>query len=50
MSTCPRCGANFGCGMVDGKPDEPCWCTREPLLPPSAYRKDNAGADGSRCF
>jgi len=31
MSTCTRCGAEFGCAMVDGSP-EPCWCT---ALPPA---------------
>jgi hypothetical protein len=31
MSTCTRCGAQFGCAMVEGSP-EPCWCT---ALPPA---------------
>jgi hypothetical protein len=32
MSTCTRCGAEFGCAMVDGNGDgAPCWCT---TLPP----------------
>jgi hypothetical protein len=30
MSTCTRCGASFGCAMLDGA-EEPCWCT---TLPP----------------
>ena len=30
MSVCSRCGAEFGCAMVDGG-DGPCWCT---ALPP----------------
>ncbi|HYD81168.1 MAG TPA: cysteine-rich CWC family protein [Paucimonas sp.] len=33
MSVCPRCGAGFSCGMVDGKSDAPCWCTQFPPLP-----------------
>jgi hypothetical protein len=40
MSTCSRCGANFGCALADGL-DEPCWCTRlppvVPLPPPPPY-------------
>ena len=31
MSTCSRCGASFGCAMVDGGAG-PCWCTE---LPPA---------------
>jgi len=31
MSTCRRCGASFGCAMVDGGAG-PCWCTE---LPPT---------------
>jgi hypothetical protein len=32
MSTCTRCGAEFGCAMVDGNGDgAPCWCA---TLPP----------------
>ncbi|HAV36292.1 MAG TPA: hypothetical protein DCX52_08045 [Massilia sp.] len=31
MSTCSRCGARFGCAMVDGGAG-PCWCTE---LPPA---------------
>lgn len=30
MSTCTRCGTEFGCAMADGL-DAPCWCT---ALPP----------------
>jgi len=33
MSTCSRCGAAFGCAMVDGG-DGPCWCTQLPPLVP----------------
>ncbi|OON59442.1 hypothetical protein B0920_23990 [Massilia sp. KIM] len=31
MSTCTRCGAEFGCAMAEGSA-EPCWCTQ---LPPA---------------
>lgn len=31
MSKCTRCGAEFGCAMVDGS-DAPCWCTQLPLV------------------
>jgi hypothetical protein len=44
MSACSHCGASFQCGMADAAPsaekagrEEPCWCTRMPLLPPEAY-------------
>jgi hypothetical protein len=31
MSTCTRCGAEFGCAMADGNDDgAPCWCTKLP--------------------
>ncbi|MGJ7915125.1 cysteine-rich CWC family protein [Massilia sp. LXY-6] len=33
MSTCTRCGAGFGCAMVDGS-DSPCWCTALPPVVP----------------
>lgn len=49
MSTCSACGARFECGMADGPPDAPCWCTRLPTLPPEAYVRDASGASGS-CF
>ena len=36
MSTCPACGATFGCGMVDADAQasdtQPCWCTQLPTL------------------
>jgi hypothetical protein len=38
MSTCTRCGAEFGCAMADGNDGAPCWCTRLPpvvALPPA---------------
>jgi len=38
MSLCTRCGAAFGCAMVDGNDGAPCWCTRLPpvvALPPA---------------
>jgi hypothetical protein len=38
MSICTRCGAAFGCAMVDGNDGAPCWCTRLPpvvALPPA---------------
>jgi len=33
MSTCTRCGASFGCAMIDGS-DAPCWCTTLPPVVP----------------
>jgi hypothetical protein len=33
MSTCTRCGASFGCAMLDGSAD-PCWCTTLPPVVP----------------
>jgi hypothetical protein len=32
MSICPRCGAEFGCGMVDPTAPDPCWCMSLPRL------------------
>jgi hypothetical protein len=32
MSLCPRCGATFSCGMMDGDPTQACWCLRWPVL------------------
>jgi len=34
MSTCSQCGAEFGCAMVDGTADAPCWCTTLPPVVP----------------
>ena len=49
MSVCPRCGASFSCGMVDDPAAQPCWCTRLPVLSPSAL--DDATANGAAtCF
>ncbi|MGB9109312.1 MAG: cysteine-rich CWC family protein [Telluria sp.] len=33
MSICTRCGAPFGCAMVDGG-SGPCWCTTLPPVVP----------------
>ncbi|MEB0136011.1 cysteine-rich CWC family protein [Actimicrobium sp. CCC2.4] len=44
MSRCLRCGAEFGCGMVDPATSGPCWCTLLPSLPALP-----AGSDAS-CF
>jgi hypothetical protein len=33
MSTCTRCGAQFGCAMADGS-DAPCWCAELPPVVP----------------
>lgn len=33
MSTCTRCGTEFGCAMADGL-DAPCWCTELPPIVP----------------
>jgi hypothetical protein len=33
MSTCTRCGAEFGCAMADGGAG-PCWCTELPAAVP----------------
>jgi len=45
MSTCARCGATFGCAMVDGNDGAPCWCTR---LPP-VVALPQAG-EAARCW
>lgn len=45
MSRCPRCHADFGCGMVDQGTTEPCWCTQIAVLPRNAL-----GDDGTRCY
>lgn len=47
MSTCSRCGAQFGCAMADGL-DAPCWCTRLPPLVP--VPADGAGPQASGCW
>ncbi|WP_230025447.1 cysteine-rich CWC family protein [Massilia sp. Bi118] len=47
MSTCTRCGASFGCAMVDGS-DAPCWCTSlPPIVPVPASASTASGADAS---
>lgn len=33
MSTCPRCGADFLCGMEEEAEDEVCWCMKIPVVP-----------------
>ncbi|MFA9215840.1 MAG: cysteine-rich CWC family protein [Sphingomonadaceae bacterium] len=42
MSICSRCGASFGCAMVDAdNAAQPCWCTLLPAvmaLPGSAVQ------------
>jgi hypothetical protein len=51
MSTCTRCGASFGCAMVDGA-DGPCWCTRLPplaALPAADQGQNEAAAAGCWC-
>ncbi len=50
MSTCPRCGAAFECGMADAGATEPCWCTQLPTLPATAYVPDKVDDALSRCF
>lgn len=45
MSTCPRCQAEFTCGMQNPNAAAPCWCTALPPLPSSAYR----AASGCYC-
>lgn len=47
MSACSACGAAFECGMVDGAPDTPCWCTRLPALAPEAYARNTLGGSGN---
>ncbi|WP_082439356.1 MULTISPECIES: cysteine-rich CWC family protein [unclassified Massilia] len=51
MSTCIRCGAAFGCAMVDGG-TEPCWCTAlPPVVPvPSGARAPAAGCWCPACL
>jgi len=41
MSTCSRCGASFGCAMIDGN-DGPCWCTQLPPVVPVPNAADGA--------
>ncbi|MFC5552159.1 cysteine-rich CWC family protein [Massilia aerilata] len=49
MSTCTRCGASFGCAMVDGS-DAPCWCTSlPPLVPLPKPAGTDAPAPGCWC-
>ncbi len=43
MSICTRCGAEFGCAMIDGD-STPCWCM---ALPPVV--KVPQGAAGCWC-
>lgn len=45
MSSCPRCGARFGCAMADGPMDEPCWCMDAAAVPRAALP---ASKDGDR--
>lgn len=40
MSTCERCGKEFGCAMAD-KLEAPCWCT---ALPPAVPLPGGAGS------
>jgi hypothetical protein len=51
MSTCTRCGASFGCAMVDGS-DGPCWCTAlPPAVPvPDAADATAAGTTAAGCW
>ena len=46
MSICTRCGAAFGCAMVDGSDGAPCWCT---LLPPVVALPPAGEAAGCWC-
>lgn len=50
MSTCPHCGAVFGCGMVDTNNYEPCWCAKLPALPSTSYATGNDGRPADRCL
>ncbi|WP_282445661.1 cysteine-rich CWC family protein [Massilia antarctica] len=45
MSTCSRCGAQFGCSMADGTAG-PCWCTE---LPPVVAVPVEGGAAACWC-
>ncbi|HEX8613274.1 MAG TPA: cysteine-rich CWC family protein [Telluria sp.] len=45
MSTCSRCGAQFGCAMADGTAG-PCWCTE---LPPVVAVPAEDGAAACWC-
>lgn len=49
MSSCPRCGVTFECGMADADAGEPCWCTRLPTLRLSEKRPDKDDTN-SKCF
>ncbi|PQO95934.1 hypothetical protein C5614_17560 [Massilia phosphatilytica] len=47
MSTCTRCGAEFGCAMADGTDGgAPCWCTK---LPPVVPLPSPGAAAGCWC-
>ena len=47
MSTCTRCGAEFGCAMADGAADK-CWCM---ALPPAvAVPSDALGCWCEACL
>jgi hypothetical protein len=48
MSTCTRCGASFGCAMLDGS-DGPCWCTELPPVVPVPGAADTATGAGCWC-
>jgi hypothetical protein len=49
MSTCSRCGAQFGCAMADGS-DGPCWCTELPPIVPVPVPVPGAPGVDTSCW
>jgi hypothetical protein len=50
MSTCTRCGAEFGCAMVDGNDGAPCWCTKLPPVVALPASGETAGCWCPACL
>lgn len=50
MSICPRCGAEFGCGMTDAGAVNPCWCMQQPPIPADVLARARAGNDKPACY
>lgn len=50
MSSCTRCGAEFGCGMTDAGAAHPCWCTQLPPIPADVLIKAQTGSGKPACY
>jgi hypothetical protein len=50
MSACPRCGAEFGCGVTDAATGAPCWCMGLPPLPSRTVSSPGDDDAGGRCY